>query len=313
VLGDPQDIVFAGPLTGLPVVGDFNGDGWDDLGTWKDEQFTFLLATGAGTWGGAVRTLAFGFSGVREKPVAADMDLDGIDDVGLWVPDRAGVSPAEAGEWYFLVSAGRPIDQRIEAENGVAQFKPVPFGPDLFASFGDEFAMPLVGNFDPPVVPAAAGAWSVGGTNPDDARDVNGDGRVTPLDALLLINELNQTGPRPAAVSASQGPYLDVTRDGTLSPNDALLVINFLNLQAAVAGGEGEASGRATGVVWPATSFVSLPSLPVGGAVISQASEWDAVVTELASARQAADDADAWLAEFLAEDLDGLDDVLDVF
>jgi hypothetical protein len=178
-LGDPMDIVFAGPLTGLPIVGDFDGDGLDDLGTWKDDQFTFLLATGVGTWGGPVQTLTFGFIGVREKPVAADMDQDGIDDVGLWVPDRAGVSPVEAGEWYFLVSAGETIPQRIAAENGVAQFEPVPFGHDLFASFGDEFAVPLVGNFDPPVTPTAGGAWSVGGTNPDEARDVNGDGLVT--------------------------------------------------------------------------------------------------------------------------------------
>jgi len=222
----------------------------------------------------------FGFIGVREKPVAADLDQDGIDDVGLWVPDRAGVSPTEAGEWYFLVSAGRTVDQRIAAEHGVAQFKPVPFGPDLFASFGDEFAVPLVGNFDPPVVPAAAGAWSVGGTNPDRAQDVNGDGFVTPLDALLLINELNKTGPRPAAVSPAQGPYLDVTRDGALTPNDALMVVNFLNLQAATAGGE--------------------------------APEWDAVVAEIASARRKAAAADAWLADWLAGGVGDRGDLLDV-
>jgi hypothetical protein len=243
-LGDPVDIVFAGPLTGLPIVGDFDGNGLDDLGTWKDDQFTFLLATGVGTWGGAVQSLAFGFIGVREKPVAADMDQDGIDDVGLWVPDRAGVSPVEAGEWYFLVSAGETIPQRIVAEHGVAQFEPVPFGHDLFASFGDEFAVPVLGNFDPPVTPTAAGAWSVGGTNPDDARDVNGDGLVTPLDALVLINELNVTGPRPAAVSQPAGPYYDVTRDGALTATDALIIVNYLNSKSS-----GAASGEGEGIV----------------------------------------------------------------
>ena len=205
-LGDPVDIVFAGPLTGLPIVGDFDGDGLDDLGTWQDDQFTFLLATGVGTWGGAVQTLYFGFIGTREKPVAADMDQDGIDDVGLWVPDRAGVSPVEAGEWYFLVSAGETIPQRIAAEHGVAQFEPVPFGHDLFATFGDEFAVPVLGNFDPPVTPTGAGAWSVGGTNPDEARDVNGDGLVTPLDALVLINELNTAGVRPRRSARRRDP-----------------------------------------------------------------------------------------------------------
>ena len=117
----------------------------------------------------------------------------------------------------------------------------MPFGHDLLASFGDEFAVPVLGNLDPPVTPTAAGAWSAGGTNPDDARDVNGDGLVTPLDALVLINELNVTGPRPAEVSQPEGPYCNVTRDGTLTANDALVVIDYLNRQSPdAASGEGE-------------------------------------------------------------------------
>ena len=30
-------------------------------------------------------------------------------------------------------------------------YTPVPFGPDMFAQFGDDYALPVVGNFDPPV------------------------------------------------------------------------------------------------------------------------------------------------------------------
>jgi len=234
------DTVFNSSLTGLPIVGDFNGDGWDDLGTWRDDQFTFQLATAPATWSATVLTLEFGFIGVREMPVAADFDQDGIDDVGLWVPDRAGVNPENAGEWYILVTGGETIPARIVAENGVAQFEPVPFGYDMHAVFGDEFGVPVVGNFDPPTTPVNADAWSVGNTNPDNAYDVNGDGYVSPLDVLTVINQINRDGSGPLGnLPSAAGPYVDAHRDGVLSPMDVLTLINVINAQVA-GGGEGE-------------------------------------------------------------------------
>jgi hypothetical protein len=59
-------------LTGLPIVGDFDGDGFDDLGTWKEDTFTFLLTAGVDkSWlpGGPAPVSAlipFGFIGTRE-------------------------------------------------------------------------------------------------------------------------------------------------------------------------------------------------------------------------------------------------------
>ncbi|MCO6455657.1 MAG: pre-peptidase C-terminal domain-containing protein [Pirellulaceae bacterium] len=55
-----------------------------------------------------------------------------------------------------------------------------------------------------------------------DPRDTNADGRVTPADILLVLNDLAARGSRPAAADAK----LDVNRDGRLSPADALAVIN---------------------------------------------------------------------------------------
>jgi hypothetical protein len=67
-------------------------------------------------------------------------------------------------------------------------------------------------------------------TNPRNSLDVNDDTSVSPLDALLVINELN-IGPGLAARAEGEfGPfYLDVSADGAVSPLDALLVINELN------------------------------------------------------------------------------------
>jgi hypothetical protein len=71
--------------------------------------------------------------------------------------------------------------------------------------------------------------------------DVNGDGSVTPLDALQLINEINLTGPRVLS-GWNTGLYLDVNRDLLLTPQDVLAVVNYLNASAiGGAAGEGEA------------------------------------------------------------------------
>ncbi|MFP6672463.1 MAG: Ig-like domain-containing protein, partial [Pirellulaceae bacterium] len=79
-------------------------------------------------------------------------------------------------------------------------------------------------------------------------EDVNGDGLLTPLDALLVINQLNATGGGPLAVPREPATFYsapDVDNNGQLTPLDALLVINLLNAAVDdidIAAGEGEAT-----------------------------------------------------------------------
>ena len=71
--------------------------------------------------------------------------------------------------------------------------------------------------------------------------DVNADGLVTPLDALLVIIEINALGPHGLTVlpgGTAPPLFLDVSGDDFLGSLDALLVINYLNAGGA---GEGEA------------------------------------------------------------------------
>ncbi len=68
--------------------------------------------------------------------------------------------------------------------------------------------------------------------------DVNNDGRLSPIDALLVINYLNAFG-SGGLPTGSPPPFLDVNADNQVSPVDALLVINALNQQGSA---EGEAS-----------------------------------------------------------------------
>lgn len=89
--------------------------------------------------------------------------------------------------------------------------------------------------------------------NHDLALDVNDDGHVSPIDALLIINELNDVGshalPAPTA-SSPVSSYLDNNGDNHVSPADALWVINALN--SPTGSGEGEtveASAQLTSAV----------------------------------------------------------------
>jgi hypothetical protein len=77
--------------------------------------------------------------------------------------------------------------------------------------------------------------------NQTNALDVNGVNGVSPLDALLIINELDDsvysdpvTGALPFP-TPDGAPFYDVNGDGFVSPLDALLVINNLNASAAPA------------------------------------------------------------------------------
>ncbi|MEZ6110381.1 MAG: matrixin family metalloprotease [Pirellulaceae bacterium] len=74
---------------------------------------------------------------------------------------------------------------------------------------------------------------STGRHNATLPPDVNRDGQVSPLDALLVINQLN------SASANGDSVMCDVNGDGELSPVDALMVINRLNggqVDTAVAG-----------------------------------------------------------------------------
>ena len=63
--------------------------------------------------------------------------------------------------------------------------------------------------------------------------DVNGDGQVTPIDALLVIGRLQPAAAVPAETeltsSVEDNLMLDVSHDGHVSPMDALHIINRLN------------------------------------------------------------------------------------
>lgn len=70
--------------------------------------------------------------------------------------------------------------------------------------------------------------------NQSNPLDVNNDGLVTPIDALLVINEINLRGVRSLVGSdLATPPYIDTNGDNWLTPNDVLQVINYINAHPA--------------------------------------------------------------------------------
>ncbi len=87
--------------------------------------------------------------------------------------------------------------------------------------------------------------------NQDVMTDVNASGWTTPLDALLLINVLNQFGPQPVSDLVAQDDvpvYLyDVNGNGEVTAADVLMIVDELNAPPN-ASGEGEASSDPGGL-----------------------------------------------------------------
>jgi hypothetical protein len=76
---------------------------------------------------------------------------------------------------------------------------------------------------------------------------VDGDGYVTPLDPLIIINYINTHGSGPIASGEGEaGGDLDVDGDGRISPLDILIVINAINSQRHQGDGK-DGSGNSGG------------------------------------------------------------------
>lgn len=138
--------------------------------------------------------------------VFKEFSADTITNFGGSTPDR--------NDWVFL-------------SDGDTKTNP----PGIVVFIGDPPApippMPLIGS----------------ATNFAKSHDVNNDGKVSPLDALQVINFLNMnSGMSPNDLFTSDS-YLDVNGDGKISPLDALQVINSLN-QNGIEGSSGEGEGR---------------------------------------------------------------------
>ena len=96
--------------------------------------------------------------------------------------------------------------------------------------------------------------------NDANATDANADGSVSPVDALVIINYINEhgSGSLPVPPPTTIVFYFDTNGDGFASPVDVLLVVNLLNAQPA---SEGE--NPLPSIIAPTTPYLNMPKLAV--------------------------------------------------
>jgi VCBS repeat-containing protein len=115
--------------------------------------------------------------------------------------------------------------------------------------------------------------------------DVNNDGSVSPIDVLVVVNDLNARGARslpiPPVPPFTPPPFLDVNGDRSVSPQDALSVINHLNS----GGTEGEGESNSDSLQVPAASVeYLLPSMGSEVLLIGEAFELNSLLKPSTSA-----------------------------
>ncbi|MCA9094501.1 MAG: hypothetical protein KDA68_13510 [Planctomycetaceae bacterium] len=110
-----------GANTDTPLAGDWNGDGYTDIGIWRNGSF-YLDANGNGIWDGPAVDRKFNFGISTDTPIVGDWNADGIDDIGIW----------RAGKFYL------DLDGNNTWNSGV----------DAYFSFGSTTDTPIIGDWN---------------------------------------------------------------------------------------------------------------------------------------------------------------------
>jgi hypothetical protein len=108
----------------IPVVGDWNGDGIDEIGIFRPSSHSFFLdLNGNRIWDTGIDGV-YPFGTSTDLPVTGDWDGDGIDEIGVWRPAKRS---------FFLDTNGNHTWE---------------WGTDLFAPFGTSTDLPIIGDWD---------------------------------------------------------------------------------------------------------------------------------------------------------------------
>lgn len=147
--------------------------------------------------------------------------------------------------------------------------------------------------------------------NSSNRLDVSGDGFVSPIDVLQVINYLNSGAPNALTLPATgTPPYLDVNGDAFVTAIDVLLIVNYLNAQSAA--GEGESGGQALGDLWSGSQQTVLASDWAPGLetlLMSQPKKSEAGTTNDAALLETADDVPLQPSNEAAPSLASIDSV----
>lgn len=217
------------------------------FGERREDSFTYTIRDARGTT--ATGTVTITVDGVNDAPVQDVVipDQSAMPRLAftLVVPDDAFVDPEDDLLTYSAsLEDGFPLPGWLVFDPQTRTFSGTPTIEDLATI---RVAVTATDSGQPNL--SARAVFVITAYNPYqnsvDPLDVNADGFVTPLDALVVINDMNANGPRelpiPPQPPLVPPPFVDVNGDLFCTPIDALLILNFLNRQEA----EGESPADA--------------------------------------------------------------------
>ncbi|MGC3969068.1 MAG: VCBS repeat-containing protein [Pirellulales bacterium] len=188
-----------GPVDGVPLSGDFNGDGLNEMAVFADGRW-FVDFNGNSQWDAADLCIALGAAG--DHPVIGDWNGDGKDDIG--VVRR----PAAQRRDVILAGAEQPVRSRKGGEY----------------SFGPAHGTPVVGDWTNTGIDRIGvfheGIWTL---------DVDGDRRFTQADSVVrlgnqgdapIVGDFNRDGRDDLGVYRHGTWQIDTTGDLRLGPDD---------------------------------------------------------------------------------------------
>ena len=269
-LAELQD-QFAGSL----ATGDFDDDGFDDIAIGVPGEAinnvadagAFHVLFGSAT-GPSTSHNQFWFEGVSGLPTipelndhfgralgSGDFNADGFTDLAVGAPGKTlggSLNGGQVSVLYGGISGLAPSGNQRWSQNTAGikgiinendQFGFALAAGDFNGDGADDLAIGVPGDLEVVGTFAIAmgavnvlyGTATLTWHNSADPLDVNDDGEISPIDALLVINFLNANpgdGMLPEPIAPP--PFLDVNNDGLGTALDALLVINELNRRAAL-------------------------------------------------------------------------------
>lgn len=244
---------YFGPSGGIPIAGDFNGDGLDELGMFVDGRW-YVDLDGNGQWSSGDLWAKLG--GPGDRPVVGDWDQDGKADIGVFTTDDAAsyeaaiVEPGLAHPTNFNGAGFKNVGLR---ESGIADALLRTGQGGLRRQrishvfrFGETADFPVVGDWQGTGVQSIGvfrdGLWKL---------DVDGDGRLSDSDLTVrlgapgdrpVVGDFNRDGRDDLGVYRNGIWHIDTSGDRRLGDDDLRLNLGDGNDTPVV--GDWDGDGR---------------------------------------------------------------------
>jgi protocatechuate 3,4-dioxygenase beta subunit len=236
--GDTTQSFTLGHLDGVPIAGDFDGDGRDEVGIYLQGQW-FVDLNGNGHWDSEDLWIALGSRG--DRPVVGDWDGDGKADIGIFGPEWESDPPAIARDPGLPDPANRnrdrpknfppdamvaPVGQRVMRRTDEGQLRADVI--DHVFRFGGTGDLPMAGDWNGDGIDSLAvfrdGRWLIdldgnGRWNQEDLRTVFGQPGDRPI-----VGDWNGDGIDDLGIVRGDEWWMDIDSDRQLTSQDKRVI-----------------------------------------------------------------------------------------